>query len=380
MTAFFTFLANLPPLLQIPIIIVAFAAVVGIILFFVEVAPRPGRGYTILRLVVAIVVPVVLLLVFGIYTSAAWVMVVAAAIGALLFWLDYRSRQCKGFVLQLIAFMAPAIALLAIGLLYPTVGTLINSFFSNDGSHFVGFDNFVQIFSGGNQGIVAVLNTVAWVLIAPIVATGIGLAYAVFIDKSRAEKLLKVLVFLPVAISFVGASIIFKFFFDYQQGTQIGLLNQIVVSFGGQPVSWLQISPLNSLLLIVIFVWSWTGFAMMVLGAAIRGVPTEQMEAAELDGTNAWQRFWNVTVPGIRPTIIVVVITLSIASLKVYDIISATTAGQNNTTTLSYLMVGQIQTLPPQTGFSSALAVLLLILVIPFMVYNARQIKNTRES
>jgi alpha-glucoside transport system permease protein len=380
MSQFFAWLAGLPALAQIPVIVVAFAVVVGIILFFVEIAPRAGRRYSILRLLVAILVPPILLLVFGIYTSAVWVLVVAVVLGAGLYWLDFRSRNGRGSVLQLIAFMAPALLLLAIGLLYPAIGTIVSSFFSNDGSHFVGLANFVQVFTGGNEGLFAVLNTIAWVIIAPICATAIGLAYAVFIDKSRGEKVLKVLVFMPVAISFVGASVIFRFFFDYQQGPQIGLLNQIVVWFGGQPVSWLQISPLNTLLLIIIFIWSWTGFSMVVLSAAIRGVPTEQMEAAELDGTNAWQRFWNVTVPGIRPTIVVVLITLSIASLKVYDIISATTAGQNNTQTLSYLMVNEIQILPPQTGFGSALAVLLLILVIPFMVYNARQIRKNRES
>lgn len=379
MSGFFTLLANLPALAQIPVIIAVFAAVVGIVMFFVEIAPRAGRGYSILRLAVAVLVPVVLLLVFGIYTSAVWVLVVAALLGAGLYYLDYRSRNGKGSVLQLIAFMAPAIFLLIIGLLYPAVGTIISAFFSNDGSHFVGLDNFVQVFTGGSQGLLAVINSIAWVVIAPICATGIGLAYAVFVDRARGEKVLKVLVFMPNAISFVGASVIFRFFFDYQQGTQIGLLNQIVVWFGGQPVSWLQISPLNTLLLIIIFIWSWTGFSMIVLSAAIRGVPKEQMEAAELDGTNAWERFWNVTVPGIRPTIVVVLITLSIASLKVYDIISATTAGQNNSQTLAYLMVNEIQILPPQTGFASALAVLLLIIVVPFMIYNARQAKRERE-
>ena len=379
MTAFFTWLASLPPLLQIPAILVAFAVVVGVVLFFVEVAPRRGRRYTIIRLAVAVLVPVILLLVLGIYTSASWVMIVAAVLGGGLFLLDYRSREGRGYILQLIAFLSPAIVLMLVGLVYPAVKTIIAAFFSNDGSHFVGFNNFVWVFSGGSQGLVAVLNSIAWVVIAPIAATAIGLAYAVFIDRSRGEKLLKTLVFLPVAISLVGASIIFKFFYDYQQGTQIGLLNQIVVWFGGTPVNWLQVSPLNSLLLIVILIWAQTGFAMVILSAAIRGIPAEQVEAAQLDGTNAWQRFWNVTVPGIRPTIIVVLITISIASLKVYDIVSATTGGFNNTTTLAYQMVQEFQLLPPQSGYSAALAVLLFLLVMPFLIFNARQIRKQRE-
>jgi alpha-glucoside transport system permease protein len=380
MTAFFTWLANLPPLLQIPVILVAFAVVVGVVLFFVEVAPRSGRRYTIIRLAVAILVPVVLLLVLGIYTSASWVMLLGAVLGGGLFLLDYRAREGKGYLLQLIAFLSPALVLLLVGLVYPAIKTIIAAFFSNDGSKFVGFNNFVWVFSGGSEGLVAVLNSIAWVVIAPIIATGIGLAYAVFIDRSKGEKVLKVLVFLPVAISLVGASIIFKFFYDYQQGTQIGLLNQVVVWFGGHPVNWLQVSPLNTLLLIVILIWAQTGFAMVILSAAIRGIPTEQVEAAQLDGTNGWQRFWNVTVPGIRPTLIVVLITISIASLKVYDIVSATTGGFNNTTTLAYQMVNEFQLLPPQSGYSAALAVLLFILVMPFLIFNARQIRNQREN
>jgi alpha-glucoside transport system permease protein len=379
MTALFTWLANLPPLAQIPLIILAFGAVIGLVLFFVEIAPRSGRGYGVIRLAVAVLVPVALMLIFGIYTSASWVLGLGAVLGGGLFLLDYRSRQGKGYILQLLAFMSPAIGLLLVGLVYPTVKTVIAAFFSNDGSHFVGLQNFFWVFSGGSEGFTAVVNTIVWVLIGPFVATAIGLAYAVFIDKSRGEKVLKVLVFMPVAISFVGASIIWKFFYDYQQGNQIGLLNQIVVWLGGQPVSWLQVHPLNVLLLIVILIWSQTGFAMVVLSAAIRGVPVEQLEAAELDGTNGWQSFWNVTVPGIRPTLVVVLITISIMSLKVYDIVAATTGGQNGTTVLGYQMVNEFELLPPQTGYSAALALLLFVLVTPFLIFNARQIRKQRE-
>lgn len=380
MSQFFTWLASLPYLLQIPVIVAAFGAVIALIVFFVEVAPRPGRGYTIMRLAIAVLVPVVILLALGIESSAYWIILLGAVLGGGLFWLDYRSRQGSGYLLQLLAFMSPALILLIVGMVYPTVKTFISAFMSNDGSHFVGLANFAWVFSPGAQGgLVALLNTIAWVLIAPIFATAIGLAYAVFVDKSRGEKVLKVFIFMPVAISLVGASIIWKFFYDYQQGAQIGLLNQIVVWFGGQPVNWLQISPLNTLLLIIILIWSQAGFAMVILSAAIRNVPVEQVEAAELDGTNAWQRFWNVTIPGIRPTLIVVWITISITSLKVYDIIAATTAGQNNTTVLAYDMVTQFDLLPAQSGHSAILALLIFILVTPFIIYNAHNLKVQRE-
>lgn len=378
MTAFFQWMATLPPLAQIPVVLVAFGVVVGLVLFFVELAPRPGRVYTIMRLVVAIAVPAIVVLVLGVYNSAVWLVPVAAVLGAGLFLLDLRSREGRGSLLQLFAFMAPAVLLLAVGLFYPLIKTIIAAFFSNDGSHFVGLANFSYVFSGGSQGLIALINQILWVVVTPIIATGIGLAYAVLIDKSRAEKVLKVFVFMPVAISFVGASIIFKFFYDYQQGAQIGLLNQIVVWFGGQPVNWLQTSPLNNLLLIVILIWTQTGFAMLLLSAAIKGIPDEQLEAAELDGANAYERFRNVIVPGIRPTIIVTWITIAIVSLKVYDIIAATTQGQNNTGVISYQMVRLFQNLPPQTGTSSAEAVLLFVLIMPFLIYNANNIRKQR--
>jgi alpha-glucoside transport system permease protein len=378
MSQFFQWLATLPSLLQVVVILVVFGVVVALILFFIEFAPRSGRKYTILRLVVAIAIPAIIVLALGVYNDAVWLVPLAAVLGAGLFLLDQRARGGKGSMLQLIAFMAPAVVLLAIGLLYPMIQTIVSSFFSNDGSKFVGFANFAYVLAPTNQGLTAVVNQVIWVVITPIIATAIGLAYAVFIDKSRGEKVLKVFVFMPVAISFVGASIIFKFFYDYQQGTQIGVLNQIVVWFGGQPVNWLQTSPLNIAFLIIILIWTQTGFAMVLLSAAIKGIPEEQMEAAELDGAGAFQRFRNVTVPGIRPTIIVTWITIAIVSLKVYDIIAATTQGQNNTAVISYQMVTEFENLPPQTGISSAEAVLLFVLITPFLIYNANNIRKQR--
>jgi alpha-glucoside transport system permease protein len=184
---------------------------------------------------------------------------------------------------------------------------------------------------------------------------------------------------MPMAISFVGASIIWRFVYDANPpGTpQIGLLNQIVVWFGGQPVEWLQNSPWNTFFLIVVLIWVQTGFAMVVLSAAIKGVPVEQIEAASLDGTNAWQRFINVTVPGIRSSLIVVLTTISIASLKVFDIVRTMTAGANQTSVIANEMYTQWKGFEP--GRSAAFAVVLFILVLPIVVYNARQIKAQRE-
>jgi alpha-glucoside transport system permease protein len=377
MSSFFQWLAGVPPLAQIPLILLAFTALVGIVLVFVEFAPRRGARYTVLRLAVCVLVPVVLLLAFGLYQSVIWVAAIAAVLGGGLFLLDYRSKRGAGYSLQLIGFMAPAVFFLVVGLVYPTITTAGQAFMKNDGSGFAGIDNFIWVFTSPD-GLTAFGNTLVWVLLAPITATAIGLAYAVFIDKSRGEKFLKLLVFMPMAISFVGASIIFKFFYDIRQGDQIGLLNGVLVAFGGQPVDWLGLEPWNTLLLVIVLIWTQAGFAMTVLSAAIKGVPAEQLEAASLDGTNGFQAFRHITVPGIRTTIIVVLTTISIASLKVYDIVSAMTGGRNDTTILAFEMVRQFQ-LGSRTGYSSALAVILFVLVLPIVIYNARQIQKQRE-
>jgi alpha-glucoside transport system permease protein len=373
---FLAWVATLPSLLQALVVIAAFAAVIALVIFFVEIAPRRGRLYTGIRLAVAVVVPVVAFLVLG---STLWAAAIAAVIGAALFVLDYRSRQGKGYVLQLLAFLAPAVVLLVLGLVYPIVSTVIAAFLNSTGKRFVGFDNFAWVFNPFGPGLHVVGNTVIWVIIVPIFSTVLGLAYAVFIDRSRGERFFKILVFMPMAISFVGASIIWKFVYDANSPDQqqIGLLNGIVVAFGGQPVEWLQDQPWNTLFLTVVLIWIQTGFAMVVLSAAIKGVPSEQMEAAELDGANAWQRFRNVTVPGIRSSLIVVLTTISIASLKVFDIVRTMTAGANGTSVLANEMYTQFKGF--ENGRASALAVVLFILVIPIVVYNARQIAKQRE-
>ena len=162
---------------------------------------------------------------------------------------------------------------------------------------------------------------------------------------------------MPIAISFVGAGVIWKFVYEYRSGEreQIGLLNAIVVAFGGEPVQWLQTDPINTILLIVVMIWVQTGFAMVVLSAAIKGIPTEQIEAAQLDGTNAWQRFTNVTIPGIRGALVVVLTTISIATLKVFDIVRTMTAGNFNTSIVANEMYTQAFR-ASEVGRGSALA------------------------
>ncbi|MFD1715390.1 carbohydrate ABC transporter permease [Amnibacterium flavum] len=301
----------------------------------------------------------------------------AAVVGLVLFLVDRAPKRGRDF-LQLAAFVAPAIILLVVGLIYPAVRTTSLAFF-NAGGDFTGFDNFVWAFTQPDA-LRTLLNTVIWVVLVPTLSTIIGLAYAVFIDKSRGEKFFKALVFMPMAISFVGAGIIWRFVYDFKsQGRdQIGLLNAIVVAFGGEPVQWLQASPLNTFLLIVVMVWIQTGFAMVVLSAAIKGVPTEQLEAAQLDGTSAWQRFINVTVPGIRSSLVVVVTTISIATLKVFDIVRTMTAGNFETSVVANEMYTQAFR-ANEPGRGSALAVILFLLVLPIVIYNVRVLRQQRE-
>ncbi|KYJ97489.1 sugar ABC transporter permease [Microbacterium sp. p3-SID338] len=379
LNSFFLWLGGLNPLVQIPAVLLVFGVVVAIILVLIEFAPRPGRGYFIMRLVACLVIPVLALLLLRPYANAVvYVVAIALLVGALLFFADFRARQGAGYLFQLVLFMAPAAIMLLLGLIYPAISTIFKSFFDKTGDEFVGLENYIWVFTNP-VGTSSVINTIIWALLAPVISVVIGLAYAVFIDRARGEKFLKVLVFMPVAISFVGAGIIWKFMYDARQGDQIGLLNAIVTAFGGDPVQWLAIKPiLNTLMLLIVFIWTQTGFAMVILSAAIKAVPVEQMEAAELDGTNAWQRFRNVTVPGIRSSLIVVLTTITIASLKVYDIVAVMTGGRDETSVLGFEMVNQQQRFQSY-GHSSALAVVLFLFVLPLIVYNARSMAKQRE-
>ncbi|MDO8337969.1 MAG: sugar ABC transporter permease [Microcella sp.] len=305
--------------------------------------------------------------------------VFAAVIGIILFLADRAPKKGRDFW-QLLAFVAPALALLAVGLIYPAVRTTLLAFYDRTGNEFVGLDNFVWMFT--QPDILQTLgNTLVWVALVPTLSTIIGLAYAIFIDKSYGEKILKSLVFMPMAISFVGAGIIWRFMYEFREvgfAEQIGLLNQLIVMFGGQPQQFLVNSPFNTLFLIVVMVWIQTGFAMVLLSAAIKGVPVEIIEAARLDGANAWQQFRNVTLPGIRGTLVVVVTTISIATLKVFDIVRSMTGGNFDTSVVANEMYTQAFN-RNEFGYGSALAVILFLMVLPIVVYNVRVMRKQKE-
>lgn len=377
--SFFRWIGELGPIVQIPIVIVIFAAVVGVLLILIEFAPRPGTGYFWLRLVSCFAIPFLAFMMLRPYQNAAiYVIPIALIVGGLLFYADYRAREGAGYLYQLVLFLAPAAILLLVGLIYPAISTIIQSFFDKTGENFVGMENYVWAFTNP-QGFWSIINTLIWAIFVPIFATVVGLAYAAFMERARGERLLKVLVFMPFAIAPVSISLIWKFVYDYRQGNQIGLLNAIVVAFGGEPVRWLDTWPLvNTFCLLIAFVWAQTGFAMVILSAAIKAVPAEQMEAAQLDGTTAWQRFINVTVPGIRTSIVVVLTTITIAALKLYDIVAVMTGGRSNSTVLGFEMVNQQQRFQSY-GHAAALAVLIFVFVAPLIVYNVIQLRKQRE-
>ena len=316
-------------------------------------------------------------LLFKIFQVVVALAVFAAAVGLLLFLIDKAPKKGRD-VVQLLAFILPTLILLAIGLIYPALRTSFAAFANSDGK-FIGLENFVWAFTQP-AGLLSLRNTVIWVVLVPLLSTSIGLAYAVFIDKSKGERFFKALVFMPMAISFVGAGIIWRFIYEYRAAgsDQIGALNQIVVWLGGEPVRWLQDPPTNTLLLIIVMIWVQTGLAMVILSAAIKGVPIEQMEAAELDGTNAWQRFRNVTVPGIRSALVVVVTTVSIATLKVFDIVRTMTAGNFETSVVANEMYTQAFR-AGEAGRGSALALILFLLVLPIVLYNIRVMRQQKE-
>lgn len=280
-----------------------------------------------------------------------------------------------------LVFLAPAGLLLTIGLLVPMGRTVLLSFRDRFGTSWVGLENFGWMFT--QDDILLVLrNTVLWVILAPLAVTAIGLIYAVLVDRARYEWFAKSLIFMPMAISFVGASIIWKFVYEVRPETadQIGLLNQVMVWLNLAPQNWLVVrtGALNTLLLVVILVWIYVGFAMVVLSASIKAIPGEIVEAARIDGTNPWQMFWRITLPSIRPAVIVVVVTVSIATLKLFDIVRTMTGGNFGTSVVANEMFTQAFS-QGELGRGSSLAVILFLLVLPIAFYQVRVMRQRRE-
>ncbi len=277
-------------------------------------------------------------------------------------------------------FLGPALLLLLVGLVMPTVRTIYLSTKNSDSSKGVGFDNYLWAFQTEDIRRV-LLNTLLWIVIAPVVTTVLGLTVALMVDRLKGQAIYKSLIFMPMAISFVGASIIWKFVYEARDASQpqIGLLSQVVIALGwSHPPNWLLNIPLNTFLLMIIMVWTQTGFAMVVLAAAIRGIPDDIVEAARVDGARGAKLLFRVTIPMIRSTLIVVLTTIMIMTLKVFDIVRTMTNGNFKTDVLANKMYSQ-SFVEFNYGRGSALAVILFAAVLPLVGYNIMQLRRERS-
>lgn len=247
-----------------------------------------------------------------------------------------------------------------------------------DSNAWVGFDNYYWMTQDPNIKSIMV-NTILWILVVPIFTAALGLLLAIMLDRIKHESIPKSLLFMPMAISFVGASIIFKFVYEYNEPdeVQIGLLSTIVKFLGGTPSDWMLSKPLNTFLLMIIYVWTQMGFGMVILSAAIKAVPSDIVEASSLDGAAGWRLFRNITFPMIKGTFIVVLATGVVGALKVFDIVRTMTGGNFSTNVLANEMYSQVF-VQFDTGKGSALAIVLFLLVTPILIYNIRSLRKER--
>jgi len=301
---------------------------------------------------------------------------VFAAIFGLILLLASRFNGRKGERAQGALFVLPAVFLLAVGLMYPAILTVIQSLRGKSGEGGFSLDNYAAMFTQPEL-LIVLRNTALWVILVPFLATAIGLLYAILIDRARGEAFAKALIFLPMAISMVGASIIWKFVYQYKQTErpQIGLLNQIFKWFGLETQQFLLNAPVNTFMLIIVMVWIQAGFAMTILSAAIKSIPDDIIEAANLDGVSGVRMFRYITLPSIRAALVVVLTTIGIGTLKVFDIVRTMTAGQFNTSVVANEFYNQSFRYDA-AGLGAALAVLLFALVIPIVAYNIVQMRK----
>jgi alpha-glucoside transport system permease protein len=227
---------------------------------------------------------------------------------------------------------------------------------------------------------VAFRNNLLWIVLMTTFSVGLGLIIAVLVDRVRYEPIAKSVIFLPVAISFVGASVIWRFVYAYKPAhvPQIGLLNAAIVALGGRPIGWLVDTAVNNFALIAVGVWLQTGFCMVILSAALKAIPREILEAARVDGASEWRIFWQITVPMISSTIAVVATTVVINALKAFDIVFVMTNGTRGTEVIANRMYKEMFSFL-NFGRASAIAVILLLAIVPVMAANIRRFQAQEE-
>jgi alpha-glucoside transport system permease protein len=364
-----------------------------------EAPERPTAGSTvglaIMRVVSAAAIPIILFVLLWLtfdflrdadanrFALAGVAIVVGVGGVFLLYWamnrlVDFLPTRIRGGVRPYV-FVGPALVILAVFLIYPVINTIIISFGDNRGEGFVGLENYEFVFTDESM-LRSIRNTLGWIVIVPAVAVSVGLAFATLADRlRRGEQVAKSLIFMPMAISFVGAAVTWRLIYGFRPegfGTNIGLLNGIKSGFGLSPTPWLQEKPWNNLLLMVIMIWIQTGFAMVVLSAAIKSIPDEIIEAARIDGASEWQVFRRIIVPSIAPTIAVVTTYMVINAMKVFDIVFVIgNAETNETEVIAERMIDWFF-LSNHDGRGAAIAVILFLAVIPVMIWNVRQFRE----
>jgi alpha-glucoside transport system permease protein len=310
------------------------------------------------------------------------IMAIALAIGVFGIWAlyaglnaatDLLGRRWAGRVRPYV-FIAPAVVLLLGYLVIPAIATIVASF-TEPGAP----DRTWGFVLASPEMWLAFRNNLIWLVLGTGGSVGLGLLFAGLFDRIKREALAKVFVFLPLAISMVGAAVIWRFMYYWKPAgeEQTGLVNAVVAGLGGTPRQWLQVSdpPVNTLLLIVIMIWLQTGFAMVVLSAALKGVSAEILEAARMDGASERQVFTRIVIPIIRGTILAVATTVAIAILKVFDIVYVMTGGRNETEVIANRMFQEMFTFG-NFGRAAAIAVILFLAVVPIMVLNIRNLRR----
>jgi len=379
---------------------------------------KPGFITQLLTLLLRVVMPVAILVVAFVVMYAGfiflragsapkWVIVFVAIVWgvggvAALYWIfnwivERMGDEWRGR-LQPFVFVGPAIVMLLWFLALPVLRTFWISLFNRDGpptgwlnlgdlggsfatlgSRFVGFDNYIAIFTNRLM-LESFRNNIMWIVFGATTTVIVGLLIAVLADRSNFERVGKSAIFLPMAISFVGAGVIWNFIYAVRPAneSQIGLLNALVTSLGGSPQpwpAWTAIAPWNNLFLIVIVIWLQVGYAMVLFSAALKGIPAELMEAGRVDGANEVQIFFRIMVPYIMGTIITVSTTVVIFTLKIFDVVWVMTGGQFGTDVIATQFYRQSFT-ARNSGYGSAIAIVLLITIIPVMVYNLKQFRE----